>query len=61
MKEKKLLIHFLSCPDVSEIPFQMLMDSDEKGILKILDHKDRIVYINTNNALYWFFDEEEDK
>ena len=61
MKEKKLLIHFLSCTDISEIPFQMLMDSDQKGILKLLDPKDRIVYINTNNALYWFFDEEEDK
>ena len=61
MKEKKLLIHFLSCTDISEIPFQMLMDSDQKGILKLLDPKDRIVYINTNNALHWFFDEEEDK
>ena len=61
MKEKIFNIHFVGCHDLSQIPFQMLMDSDEKGIVKLLDPKDRIVYINTNNALYWYFDEEEDK
>ena len=61
MSQVILCIQFIGMDNMSKIPVKTFMDSDDPELIKILDHQDRIINLNTRNALFWFVVEEEDK